>query len=57
MNLLPVFTALGAIVMLGEPVRAYHVIGGGAALVGVACVGLFRRPLRGSSPLVAEIVE
>lgn len=57
MNLLPVFTALGAIVMLGEPVHAYHVIGGGAALVGVACVGLFRRPLRGSSPIAAEIVE
>lgn len=47
MNLLPVLTAAGAIVLLGEPVRAYHVIGGGLALVGVACAGLFQRPLGG----------
>lgn len=46
MNLLPVLTALGAIVLLGEPVHLYHVIGGGAALAGVACAELFRRPLR-----------
>lgn len=46
MNLLPVLTALGAILLLGEPVRAYHVIGGGVALVGIAFAGLFRRPLR-----------
>lgn len=46
MNLLPVLTALGAIVLLGEPVHLYHVIGGGAALAGVACTELFRRPLR-----------
>lgn len=49
MNLLPVLTALGAIVLLGEPVRAYHVIGGGVALAGVACAGIFRRPLRFAS--------
>jgi len=46
MNLLPVLTAAGAIVLLGEPVRAHHVIGGGLALVGVSFAGLFRRPLR-----------
>ncbi len=34
MNLLPVLTALGAIVMLGEPVRAYHLIGGGIHAAG-----------------------
>jgi drug/metabolite transporter (DMT)-like permease len=43
MNLLPVLTALGAILLLGEPVRAYHVIGGGVALAGVACAELFRK--------------
>ncbi|MGY3603829.1 MULTISPECIES: DMT family transporter [unclassified Bradyrhizobium] len=48
MNLLPVLTALGAIVLLGEPVHVYHVIGGGAALAGVACAEIFRRPLRGA---------
>lgn len=57
MNLLPVFTALGAIVLLGEPVRVYHLIGGGAALAGVACAEMFRRPLRGAPPAMPEIVE
>lgn len=57
MNLLPVFTALGAIAMLGEPVHLYHVICGGLALMGVACVEIFRRPLRGAPPVVPEIVD
>src|SRR6201991_320755 len=48
MNLLPVLTALGAIVLLGEPVRTYHVIGGGLALAGVVCAEVFRRPLLGA---------
>lgn len=46
MNLLPVLSALGAIMLLGEPVHAYHVIGGGLALAGVACAETIRRPLR-----------
>jgi len=46
MNLLPVFTALGAIGLLGEPVRIHHVVGGGIALMGVACAEMIRRPLR-----------
>lgn len=46
MNLLPVLTAAMAIVILGEPVKAYHIIGGGIALAGVACAELFRRPIR-----------
>jgi drug/metabolite transporter (DMT)-like permease len=45
MNLLPVLTAAAAIVMLGEPVRLFHVIGGGLALAGVACAQAFRQPL------------
>jgi drug/metabolite transporter (DMT)-like permease len=45
MNLLPVLTAAGAIVMLGEPIRSYHVIGGGLALAGVAFAHMVRRPL------------
>jgi hypothetical protein len=45
MNLLPVLTAAAAIVMLGEPVRPFHVIGGGLALLGVACAQAFPRPL------------
>ena len=46
MNLLPVLTAAAAIIMLGEPVRPFHVIGGGLALAGVAAAQAFRRPLR-----------
>ncbi len=46
MNLLPLLTALGAVVMLGEPIRSYHLIGGGVTLVGVACAQLLRQPLR-----------
>ncbi|WP_201402157.1 DMT family transporter [Kaistia sp. 32K] len=57
MNLLPVLTALGAIVLLGEPVRAYHVIGGGMALAGVACAEIFRRPLRGAAPVLPKIAD
>ncbi|WP_249780984.1 DMT family transporter [Bradyrhizobium sp. dw_78] len=57
MNLLPIFTALGAIVLLGEPVRLYHVIGGGATLAGVACAKIFSRPLRGAPAVMPEIVE
>ncbi|MBO9518731.1 MAG: DMT family transporter [Porphyrobacter sp.] len=49
MNLLPVFTAAIAIVVLGEPVHAYHVVGGVMVLAGVACAQLFRRPIAGPS--------
>lgn len=49
MNLLPVMTAAIAIVLLDEPVHSYHVIGGGIALVGVACTLIFPQPLRGRS--------
>lgn len=57
MNLLPVLTAFGAIALLGEPVRAFHIIGGGIALAGVACVALFRRPLWGSAPSVPALSD
>ncbi len=55
MNLLPVLTALGAIVLLGEPVRAFHVIGGGITLAGVACAAIFRRPLWIPAPAASAI--
>lgn len=53
MNLLPVMTALGAIMLLGEPVRSYHMIGGGLALLGVACAEMIRRPLRRAAEAIA----
>jgi len=45
MNLLPVLAAAAAIGMLGEPVRTFHVIGGGLSLLGVAAAQAFQRPL------------
>jgi drug/metabolite transporter (DMT)-like permease len=46
MYLLPIFTAAGAIQMLGEPVRAFHLIGGGIVLAGVALAQIVNRPIR-----------
>lgn len=57
MNLLPVLTALGAVGLLGEPVRLWHVIGGGTALAGVAGAEIFRRPLRRAPAAAPAIVE
>ena len=57
MNLLPVLTAVGAITLLGEPVRSYHVIGGSVALAGVVCAEVFRRPLLGAPSAMPQIVE
>ncbi|MDT0926180.1 DMT family transporter, partial [Staphylococcus pseudintermedius] len=36
MNLTPVFTALLAVLLLGEPLQLYHWSGGGLTLLGVA---------------------
>ena len=57
MNLLPVLTAVGAITLLGEPVRFYHVIGGSVALAGVVCAEVFRRPLLGAPSAMPQIIE
>ncbi|OMH99220.1 EamA family transporter [Bradyrhizobium brasilense] len=46
MNLLPVLTSVAAVMMLGEPVRPFHVVGGGLALLGVACAQALPRPLK-----------
>ncbi|WP_024509573.1 DMT family transporter [Bradyrhizobium sp. ARR65] len=54
MNLLPVLTAAGAIVMLGEPIRSYHIVGGGLALLGVAVAQIVRRPLLRRAALAVE---
>jgi len=44
-NLLPVLTAGLAIALLDEPMRAYHVIGGGISLAGVLIAQTVQRPL------------
>ncbi len=54
MNLLPVFTAAAAIMMLGEPIKPFHVVGGALALAGVACAQIFRRPFARSSRVDAD---
>ncbi|HEY4071687.1 MAG TPA: DMT family transporter [Herbaspirillum sp.] len=45
MNLLPVFTVLIAVLFLGEALQAYHMIGGGVTLLGVALAQYLKRPL------------
>jgi len=44
-NLLPVMTAGAAIMLLGEPLRSYHLIGGGLTLAGVVLAQTLRCPL------------
>ena len=45
LNLLPVLTAAAAVVMLGERVTRFDIVGGGMALAGVGCAQIFRRPV------------
>lgn len=45
MNLMPVFTALIAIVLLAEALHGYHLLGGGIALAGVLLAQRAARPL------------
>lgn len=54
LNLLPVMTAAAAIVMLGEPVRVFHVVGGGLALAGVVCAQIWRQPIARRQAVAAE---
>jgi drug/metabolite transporter (DMT)-like permease len=49
LNLVPVFTALLAILLAGEHLEHYHLIGGAMALAGVALAQRLRRPLSGAS--------
>lgn len=53
MNLLPVFTAAIAAVLLGEVPQRHHWIGGGLALAGVALAQWWSQPLR--SPAVKSM--
>lgn len=48
-NLLPVLTALFAILWLHESMQAYHLIGGGISLIGVLLTQIVQRPLFGAN--------
>lgn len=50
MNLLPLFTALLAVIGLGEQLQGYHLWGGGLTLLGVLLCQLWRQPLRRLPP-------
>lgn len=51
-NLLPVLTALFAIVWLHETMHAYHLIGGGISLIGVLLTQIVQRPLLRSRTVI-----
>jgi len=53
-NLLPLMTALLAILLMHEQMHAYHLIGGGVSLVGVLLTQLVQRPLTGARRLPAK---
>jgi drug/metabolite transporter (DMT)-like permease len=53
-NLLPLMTALLAILLLHEQMHAYHLIGGGVSLVGVLLTQVVQRPLTAARRLPAK---
>jgi len=46
MNLLPLFTAVIAVLLLGERLAGFHLVGGGLTLAGVILCQWWRQPLR-----------
>jgi len=54
-NLLPLLTALLAIVWLHESMHVYHLVGGGISLLGVLLAQTVQRPLFGRRPRVSGL--
>jgi drug/metabolite transporter (DMT)-like permease len=52
-NLLPLFTALAAFVMLREQLHMYHLLGGAVTLAGVLLAQTVQRPLFGRARTLA----
>ncbi|WP_333661420.1 DMT family transporter [Acinetobacter sp.] len=46
MNLLPLFTALIAVVLLGEHLQVFHYIGGGLTLLGILIAQTIQKPIQ-----------
>jgi drug/metabolite transporter (DMT)-like permease len=46
MNLLPVFTALIAVVLLGEQLQVFHLVGGGLTLCGILLAQMMQKPIQ-----------
>lgn len=46
MNLLPVFTALIAVVLLGEHLQVFHLVGGGLTLCGILLAQIIQKPIQ-----------
>lgn len=54
MNLVPIFTAIIAVLFLHETLQSYHYIGGGITLLGVLLAQRLRTPLLGSRRAASE---
>jgi len=46
MNLLPLFTALIAVLLLGEHLQMFHYIGGGLTLLGILIAQTIQKPIQ-----------
>ncbi len=46
MNLLPLFTALIAVILLGEHLQAFHYLGGGLTLIGILIAQTIQKPIQ-----------
>jgi drug/metabolite transporter (DMT)-like permease len=46
MNLLPIFTALIAVVLLGEHLQVFHLVGGGLTLCGILLAQMMQKPIQ-----------
>lgn len=57
MNVVPVFTAIIAVLFLHEQLHAYHWIGGGLTLVGVILAQRLKTPLRKARAMAPPISE
>ncbi|OJU70504.1 MAG: multidrug DMT transporter, partial [Acinetobacter sp. 39-4] len=56
MNLLPLFTALIAVALLGEHLQMFHYIGGGLTLIGILIAQTIQKPIQ-FKPALKQILD
>lgn len=51
MNLLPIFTALIAVALLGEQLQVFHLVGGGLTLCGILLAQMMQNRFNGANEI------